>query len=230
MLKNPGLYASYGAIERDRPKSPNEPGYVSELGLLPIPLLGNVSIGAPWADLHKSYLPFTSDTDTVQSYTSDYLSALNPIAKIPFELATNKNIFTGAPVRQFPGQKKEMPFGPLNKPIVESGILGPLVGYQRQRKGGELVPAMNARVDHALGSFLGPLATLGDRFPANFGGPEARPQNDTWSIITQIAGVGRTVEPSPYWADAAKVREARKKADLTRLRNAEALVPNYTGG
>lgn len=228
MFKNPGLYASYGAIERDRPKSPNEPGYVSELGLLPIPLLGNVSIGAPWADLHKSYLPFTSDTDTVQSYTSDYLSALNPIGKIPLEIATNKNIFTGAPVRQFPGQKKEMPFGPLN-PVLAS-IPGIGTGYQRQRKGGELVPSMSARGEHVISSFIGPLATVGERFPSQYGGVESRPQNNWQSWITQIAGIGRTVEPSPYWADAAKVREARKKADLTRLRNAEALVPNYTGG
>ncbi len=226
MFKNPGLYASYGDIERDRPKSPNEPGYVSELGLLPIPLLGNVSIGAPWADLHKSYLPFTSDTDTVQSYTSDYLSALNPLAKIPLEIATNKNIFTGAPVRQFPGQKKEMPFGPLN-PLL---TFLPGVGYQRQRKGGELVPAMSARGEHIISSFLGPVASVGERFPAQYGGVESRPQNNWQGWITQIAGIGRTVEPSPYWEDAAKVREARKKADLTRLRNAEALVPNYTGG
>ena len=226
MFKNPGLYASYGDIERGRPKSPNEPGYVSELGLLPVPLLGNMSIGAPWADLHKSYLPFTSDTDTVQSYTSDYLSALNPIAKIPLEIATNKNIFTGAPVRQFPGQKKEMPFGPLN-PLL---TFLPGIGYQRQRKGGELVPAMSARGEHIISSVLGPMASVGERFPAQHGGVESRPQNSWQGWITQIAGIGRTVEPSPYWADAAKVREARKKADLTRLRNAEALVPTYTGG
>ena len=226
MFKNPGLYASYGAIERGRPKSPFEPGYVSELGLLPVPLLGNVTVGAPWADLHKSYLPFTSDQDTVQSYASDYLSALNPLVKVPLETMTNKNIFTGAPIRQFPGQKKEMPFGPLNSLLT----FLPGVDYQRQRKGGELVPAMSARADHIVGSFLGPLATIGDRFPSNFGGPEARPQNNTLTILTQIAGIGRTIEPSPYWEDAAKVRAARKKADITRLRNAEALVPNYTGG
>lgn len=223
MIKNPALYSAYGDIERAREKSPFEPGYVSEMGLIPIPGYGNISIGAPWADLNKIPVPMLPNKDEgfFEKLSSDYLSSVNPIFKVPTELALNKNVFTGTPIEKYPGYlaKPKTPF------IGQLAVAIGLGDMARMKKDGEMVPAIDSRVAYGIDSITGPL-TVFNRFDA--------PDDDSYGgwadWITHFAGLGKRVKEKDSWEVGAEQAEAREKANETRRRNATATSPNYSGG
>ena len=105
IARRPGLYSAYGDIERDRPKMPYEPDYLSEMGLLPIPGLGSFQMFAPHADMHRVPL---SPTEWPEAFRRNVMGATPPPLKQIMELGTNKDFFTGAPLPAYPGQTKEM--------------------------------------------------------------------------------------------------------------------------
>ena len=223
MIKNPALYSAYGDIERAREKSPFEPGYVSEMGLIPIPGYGNISIGAPWADLNKIPVPMLPNKDEgfFEKLSSDYLSSVNPIFKVPTELALNKNVFTGTPIEKYPGYfaKPKTPF------IGQLAVAIGLGDMARMKKDGEMVPAIDSRFAYGIDSITGPL-TVFNRFDA--------PDDDSYGgwadWITHFAGLGKRVKEKDSWEVGAEQAEAREKANETRRRNATATSPNYSGG
>lgn len=94
MAEKPGLYSGYGDIERDRPKMPGEPDYISKMGLIGLPLLGSVNVAAPWADLNK--IPSTLG-GARESIRNNVLGALAPGFKQGVELAADRNMLTGGP-------------------------------------------------------------------------------------------------------------------------------------
>ena len=223
MIKNPALYSAYGDIERAREKSPFEPGYVSEMGLIPIPGYGNISIGAPWADLNKIPVPMLPNKDEGfwEKLSSDYLSSVNPLFKVPTELALNKNVFTGTPIEKYPGYLSK-----AKTPYVSQMLNSFGVGQMaRMKKDGEMVPATPAKVSYVIDSITGPL-TVFNRFDA--------PDDDSYGgwadWITHFAGLGKRVKEKESWEVGAEQAAAREKANETRRRNATATTPNYTGG
>lgn len=223
MVKNPALYSAYGDIERAREKSPFEPGYVAEMGLIPIPGFGNISIGAPWADLNKIPVPGLPNADEGfgEKIASDYLSSVNPIFKVPLELMVNKDVFTGTPIEKYPGHLSQ-PKTPFIGHIFNSFGVGQMA---RMQKDGEMVPAIPAKTSYVIDSITGPLGVF-NRFD--------KADDDTYGgytdWITHIAGIGKRVKEKESWARAAEQMEAREKANETRRRNATAVNPNYTGG
>lgn len=92
MGQKPGLYSAYGDIERDRPKMPGEPEYISNLGLIPIPGFGAINVAAPWADLNKIPSTLTGGRD---SFRQNVLGALAPGLKQAVEIGTGVNTLTG---------------------------------------------------------------------------------------------------------------------------------------
>lgn len=59
----------------------------------------------------RTQLPFGNLIDMVDDPVGGVVNLLGPVAKAPFEIASNTNIFTGQPLESFPGQKsKNIPF------------------------------------------------------------------------------------------------------------------------
>lgn len=80
-------------------------------------LRNNMYIPIPYLGEDGSYrvmratLPFGSLVEMVDDPLSAVVSSATPFAKLPFELLTNKNAFTGADLEKFPGQKStNIPF------------------------------------------------------------------------------------------------------------------------
>ncbi len=224
MVKNPALYSAYGDIERAREKSPYEPGYVGEMGLLPIPGFGNISIGAPWADLHKIPMPIPGvkkDEGVIEKFASDYGSAVNPLFRLPVELMANKSLFTGAPIEKYDGALMQ-PSTPFLAELSNKLGIGQMA---RMRKDGEMVAAVPSAYGYIADSITGPLGTF-SRF--------TKADDDSYDTpvdwITHFAGIGKRVKEKDSWARAAEQQASREKANETRRRNATSQNPNYTGG
>ena len=224
MAKKPALYNAVGDIERDRPKMPNEPDYISELGGIAVPGLGMLTFGAPWADLYRlPTIPGVGGPDS-QGFTDavrqNILSSLNPVLKVPTELATNTSFFSGGKIEKYPGELKptKMPFlaGLLN--MFEVGEPA------RSRKGGEMAPAVPAKLAYFLDQ-SGPYATNVQRF---FGPPDKNVSEPLIDLPLLLAGLKRTV-PNPDWERQQAVKAASRKAAETRRKNATAQNPNYSG-
>jgi len=223
MAKKPGLYSAFGDIERDRPKMPNEPDYISDLGGINIPGVGLFTFGAPWADLYRlPTLPGLGGPDRqglTESFRQNILSSLNPIAKVPLELATNTSMFSGGKIEKYPGELKptKMPFlaGLLNQFGVGEAA--------RTRKGGEMTAAVPANIAYLLDQ-TGPFATNTQRFF----GPEDKSPGNGLDLALLLAGLKRTV-PNPDWERQQAVKAASRQAAETRRKNATSTNPNYSG-
>lgn len=100
MAQKPGLYSSYGDIERDRPKMPGEPAYLGNMGLIPIPGFGAVNVSAPWADLNKIPLGPGGLRETGRQ---NILGALAPGFKQAQEVLSDTNTLTGGRLSQSKG-------------------------------------------------------------------------------------------------------------------------------
>ena len=223
MAKKPGLYSAVGDIERDRPKMPNEPDYISDLGGINIPGVGLFTFGAPWADLYRlPTLPGLGGPDRQgfkEGFRQNILSSLNPIAKVPLELATNTSMFSGGKIEKYPGELKptKMPFlaGLLNQFGVGEAA--------RTRKGGEMTASVPANIAYLLDQ-TGPFATNTQRF---FGPADKSPGNGL-DFALLLAGLKRTV-PNPDWERQQAVKAASRQAAETRRKNATSTNPNYSG-
>ena len=191
MLTRPGLYQAYGDIERNREAYANEPEYYGKQGAITLPGIGNLFFANPMNDIYKWDL-------SQQGLRQNILSAITPPARIPLEILSNKNFFTGANIEAYTDQKK--PYW-----------LAALLGSQTTVDG---KPAMDAQLIHVLSSILGPQATnaqtVYDKDPGAL------------NSVLRFLGLPRPQVNDPEkFAEQAKARETRKKADATRKRNKE---------
>ena len=122
--------------------SENVADYLKESMYIPIPVKGK--------DGNYTFIRATLPMSTLNEATSDPLgfgvNALTPLIKLPIELATNTNAFTGLPIEKFEGEKSNsMPFDMSKK---GEHILSSVSGFD--------VPLKN------LGRFLEGVKTAND--------------------------------------------------------------------
>jgi hypothetical protein len=206
MVTRPALYTTQQNISHAREEFPNEPDYFKDQGLFPNPFgAGGVGpIGNPQMDVLKADM-------SMENFRKNVFGAVNPIARVPFELAFNKSTFTGAPIERYTGENK--PSG-VARGLAALGIPVPM---SRSRAGGELQPALPANVEHTLRQFYGPVgSTL-----TNISDPESE-ASTLAAIIKRISGIEIQQNQPEKFERSAKYREAKRKADETRKRNAEA--------
>lgn len=219
VAKKPGLYAAYGDIERDRPKMPFEPDYISEMGLIWIPGFGAVYTASPWADLYKIPLD-PRDGNWGEAFRRNFLGALPPPFKQAIELSTNKDMFTGGDLRQFPGQLKQSNFPYLDAFANKFGIGAPA----RSQKDGPLNPAVPWWMAYASKQ-LGPFASTSGKLFGDKGPSMANPVD----AFAQITGFPKRVQVDPVEAERqATIAAAKRKAEETRRKNQTARNPEYS--
>ena len=115
LLTKPGKYATVaktaGAIEDSAGgRAQDEPEWVRESGAITTPITDDTGRllllpRMPYEDLNK-----ITPGKTLESVTS----MTNPLIKVLWELAANKQIFSGQPIEKFKGE--QVPFGPAKLP------------------------------------------------------------------------------------------------------------------
>ncbi len=102
---------------------------------IPIPSLGEDGS----YKVIRATIPFGSLVDTIEDPLSAGVSMLSPAIKLPIELATNKNSFTGADISQFEGQmSNNIPFMTRKNEHILGSLTGldvPLKNINRAYQG-----------------------------------------------------------------------------------------------
>lgn len=200
----PGLYAAAAHMEAARPKIPNEPDYYKKQGAIPIPGWGALNVGSPVGDLWKLEL-------SLDGFRRDVLGAVTPPIRVPAELATNKQFFTGGDIQKYQGEVKQSAIADaLNK-------LGIPVGTETTAKaGGGKGYGINPQLAYVLSQITGPQAgTVQALSSPDYEGNKAQ------EGIQRFVGISKQANRPAQFARAAKYKQAKKKADATRARNAQ---------
>jgi hypothetical protein len=86
----------------------NKPQYIKELAAMMLGGTGYMfSPGLPYQDLAR--------LGSLEQTAQDLLSSVNPIFRVPIELALNTKAFTGGPIEEYPGQTSEIPLSGILK-------------------------------------------------------------------------------------------------------------------
>lgn len=211
VVTQPGLYnAAFNNFERVRPKFENEPEYFKHQGAVPIPLLGAIAPGSPWADLMKMEV-------SMDFARKDLIGMVNPLARVPTEIALNTSAFTGSDIQSYEGQRKPNIFGNVAQHIPGIAQLTN-AGPTRAKADGNVGAGLDARVGYFLSQFTGP--------QVNTVQAVSNPDSEldgltTW--LNRVTGLRMQREEVEKWARAAKYREAKEKAEATRRKNAQAV-------
>lgn len=181
VMTRPGIYAALAKVESSREKKPGEPEWWAKAGGFGTPM-GLLTFGNPYADVFKYSTDFGDARRTV-------FSSLTPFVKLPIEMATEKDLFTGAPIQDSTLARLKhvgkAVMGPQGK-LVETAIKGV--------KPGQSLPLALA------GRFLGPKIQQDD------------PAGNAMRLALQ-----ERAEPTQKRKDAAKrAAETRKRRQLER--------------
>lgn len=95
--------------------------YIKNNLYIPIPALGEDGSYT----IIKAQLPFGNLIDMVDNPTQGFVNLIGPAAKMPYELATNTNSFTGANIEDYEGQMStQIPFLTKKQQHVLGGLTG----------------------------------------------------------------------------------------------------------
>jgi hypothetical protein len=202
LVTRPGLFSAYADFEEHREKWPNEPGYLSQTGIIPTPL-GGVQFAAPWSDLKHDTLDWDNFRQTI-------LGSVNPIIRVPTEIAVNQSMFTGSRIQDYDGQITPGPIASLL-----SGLGVPL-NLTSTKAGGGKAPGLNPQLSYALSQITGPqLNTAGMVLSTDTEGSRSK------QAIERILGVKIPEEQPVKWKRSADYIARKRKADETRRRGAQ---------
>lgn len=202
IVTRPGLYSAWADAENHREKYVNEPGYFSEMGMLPSPF-GNISFAAPVADLRHLEVSWDNVRKTV-------FGAGHPFIRVPIEVATNTKMFTGGRIQDYEGEITPSVFA---KVLSMAGV--PL-DHTSVKAGGEKSPGLDPIVTYMLSQVAGPqLSTAQTALSPD------QEQDLKQFILGRVAGVRIPQEEPVKWKRSADYIKRKKKADETRRRNAQ---------
>lgn len=89
-----------------------------------IPIPGSKSENGDYK-FFRMQIPFGDLTDIVSNPGQSIVNKTNPLIKLPFELATNKNFFSGQDIEKYPGEKsKDLPLLTKKQELALGDILG----------------------------------------------------------------------------------------------------------
>lgn len=202
LVTRPGLYSAYADMENAREKIANEPGYYSEMGAIPTPF-GSFAIASPVADLRHFELSWSNFRKTI-------LGSVNPIGRVPVELATNQQMFTGGRLQDYEGE--------ITPSVWASALsaAGVPLDVTSTKAGGERRPGLDPRLTHFLSQIAGPQLTTASSL--------TRPDYEGSAIseaLGRFVGVKPLAERPVAFKRAQDYIDRKKKADETRRRNAQ---------
>jgi hypothetical protein len=201
LLTKPGMYSTLNHMENSRPKWPNEPDHIAKLGGIWTPF-GLLTFGNPMADVFKYEV-------SLENFRRNLLGAVNPLGRVPIEVATNRSWWLGGEIERFEGQ---------NSPSLVAKIgnaLGIPTPMSRASAEGEIQPSLPAYAAYVLNQFTGPQGNL----ITHTSNPDD-PTSDTLKA-SRLIGLRLWLEEKDKWDRAAAYVEARRKADRTRKRTYE---------
>lgn len=200
-FRSPGKYAAFPKAAMEAEYSAGDqkgqlvPGFIS--GAWGIPVGGGNYV------LPQLGVSDLQAIDTPHGAEARALSLLTPGVKLPLELATNKNLFTGGPIASDTHSRN--PVSPIGASLLQF-LPGSNVGQtSRVGPGGKHLygPGANPYLLHALG-YLGPTANL---------------------ILKKSGGIGkRQADVSPLWSYGAGV--SVQHVDQAQERLMEQIVNN----
>lgn len=205
VAERPGLYNTLNAAEDSREKFLNEPGYYSEQGAVRTPL-GNLTMpGDPYLDMYK----FDA---TMSGFRKNVLGMGTPVVRVPIEVITNKQAFTGAPVTKVDDGYTPHWTAGLLRSLGAPEIPGVLQDA-RPRVGAEKSGSWPSWMSYSLSQFMGPQAATAQAMTD----PNAE-GNDLSMLIGRILGPKVQINKPETFARNKKYADAAKKANETRLR------------
>jgi hypothetical protein len=205
LLTRPGLYSAARTMEDYRPKFEGEPDYISKLAMVGAPGIGYWNIGNPMEALNRF-------DPTGENFRQTVLGAVNPVVRVPVELATNRSWRTGYDISRGPGDKQPG----LTPSILDAlGFNMPKASFTGYTEPG---PAMDPNWKYAIENLLlvGPQASTA----AALTRPDEpyHPNPGIMDLVERLVGI-RKDRPDAAQAARnvlAKVRDARREIDIRR--------------
>lgn len=172
-IARPGLYRAYDSLERNFE--------VDKDLVLPPWMQANRPISGPGGRIFMPDLPFIDMENQLRMFGDPmrFASQLNPLLKLPVELAGGRQLGLDIPFSEKPYQVR----GPLDYPAALGGAL---FGQTQQTAEGDLVTSSQA--GYALPSLLPSLAQL-QRLIPQLGGKETYVERQPYSILSATTGI-----------------------------------------
>lgn len=205
VFSRPGLYSAAATMEQYRPKLEGEPGYLGDLAMLGAPGLGWWNVGNPMEALNRL-------EPSGENMRQTFLGAVNPLVRVPTELAINQNVRTGYDLKRGPGDVQP---GLAPTVLDALGFDMPRASFTGYSPPG---PAMDPNIKHIIENLLlvGPYAstTSASLRPEE----EYRPDAGVAGLVERLVGVRRH-RPDPEQAArrvAATIRDIRREHDIRK--------------
>ena len=193
-------------------------------------LKNNMYIPVPYIGEDGSYrvmratLPFGALVELADDPLSSVVSSSTPFAKLPFELVTNKNAFTGADLEKFPGQKSaNIPF--LTK--KQEHTIGALTGLDVPVK--NAVRAYNGVADTMRngGTFMEGLGNAGLNVTTLEGNVNTDRLNKMYRDLDELETIMQQYQQAGY--EFSTINELKKANKNSTAYNINAKLNRYSG-
>lgn len=193
-------------------------------------LRNNMYIPIPYLGEDGSYrvmratLPFGSLVEMVDDPLSSVVSSATPFAKLPFELVTNKNAFTGADLEKFPGQKStNIPF--LTK--KQEHTIGAMTGLDVPVK--NAIRAYNGVADTMSngGTFMEGLGNAGLNMTTLEGNVNTDRLNKMYRDLDELENIMQQYQQAGY--EFSTMNELKKANKNSTAYNINAKLNRYSG-
>lgn len=193
-------------------------------------LRNNMYIPIPYIGEDGSYrvmratLPFGSLVELVDDPLSSVVSSATPFAKLPFELVTNKNAFTGADLEKFPGQKStNIPF--FTKKMEHT--IGSMTGLDVPVKNAYRAYSGVADTMSNGGTFMEGLGNAGLNMTTLEGNVNTDRLNKMYRDLDELENIMQQYQQAGY--EFSTINELKKANKNSTAYNINAKLNRYSG-
>lgn len=156
----------------------------------------------------RGTMPFGNLIDTIEHPVSNTVNLVSPLAKMPFELVTNRNSFTGMDIEKFPGQMSTNIPG-LTK--MQEYLLGGTTGLDVPIKTG--VRAYQG-IQQTMSGEGNPLSALGNAFTME-GNIDTDRINRMYDQLDRLETMMKQYEQQGYeFSTMAELKQANKNSSV----------------
>ena len=159
----------------------------------------------------RGTMPFGNLIDTIEHPLSNTVNLVSPLAKMPFELVTNRNSFTGNDIEKFPGQMSTNIPG-LTK--MQEYLLGGTTGLD--------VPIKTANrayqgIQQTMSGEGNPLSALGNAFTME-GNVDTDRINRMYDQLDRLETMMKQYEQQGYeFSTMAELKQANKNSSVDAI-------------
>ena len=159
----------------------------------------------------RGSMPFGNLIDTIEHPLSNTVNLVSPLAKMPFELVTNKNSFTGNDIEKFPGQMSTN-IPKLTK--MQEYLLGGTTGLDVPIKTG--VRAYQG-IQQTMNGEGNPLSALGNAFTME-GNIDTDRINRMYDQLDRLETMMKQYEQQGYeFSTMAELKQANKNSSVDTI-------------